>query len=262
MKWTTPRYWLVAVMSVVAVFALVGSTMAQAPAAPKVSTFAPAEDLVSQLEDYIGRLEESVANAGEYKDNEGKISRDANTVALIGLALGLHDSDNKYKVAAGDIVKAAQQIEAAKDHAAAKAAVENLKKATESKAAAGDLKWEKVASLPALMKQVPLVNTKLKRNLRHFVKKAKAKEDAAGATATLAVIAQGSMANASDSKKPNLVKEWCEYCARMRDAAGALNKAIHAGDKDAADAQMKVMTKACDDCHETFEVSKDAAAAE
>lgn len=258
MKWTTSRNWLVAMMATVSMFAWAGMAMAQAPAAPKVSTFAPAEDLVSQLESYVGRLEESVANQAEYKDNEGKIARDANTVALIGLALGLHDTENKYKAAAGAIVKASQQIEAAKDYDAAKAAVASLKKATESKAA-GELKWEKVASLPALMKQVPLVNTKLKRNLRHFVKKAKAKEDAAGDTATLAVIAQGSMANASETKKPTEVQKWCEYCAQMRDAAGALNKAVRAGDKAAADEQMKAMTKACDACHETFEVGKTAA---
>jgi len=259
MKWTTPRNWLVAMMAMVPMFALAGMAMAQAPAAPKVSTFAPADDLVSQLDNYVKSLKESVANQADYKDNEGKISRDANTAALIGLALGLHDTENKYKAAAGAIVKAAQQIEAAKDYDAAKAAVADLEKSTESKAA-GELKWEKVASLPALMKQVPLVNTKVKRNLRHFVKKAKAKQDAASDSATLAVIAQGSMANASETKKPTEVKKWCEYCAQMRDAAGALNKAIHAGDKDAADEQMKVMTKACDACHETFEVSKSAAA--
>ncbi len=250
MKWTTPgRNWRVAVMTVVAVFAFARLAMAEPPAAPKVSTFAPAADLVSQVDAYLERLEESVANPADFKDSEGKIQRDANTIILVALALGLHDTDNKYKAAAPAIVKAAQEVAQAQDHAAAKTAVENLKKAVAGGAATGELKWEKVASLGALMKQVPMINTKLKRNLRRFAKKA---EESAADTAVLAVIAQGSMANAEETKKPNEVEKWYAFCVQMRDAASALNAAIHAGDEKKADAEMKALTKSCDDCHAVF----------
>lgn len=251
MKWTTPRWnWLVVVMAVVALFAIAGLAMAEPPATPKVSTFAPAEDLVGQVDYYLERLGESVATEAEFKDAEGKIERDANTMALLALALGLHDTDNKYKAAAPAMVKAAQDTAAAKDFTAAKQAVDNLKKAaTAGGGAAGELRWEKVASLEALMKQVPMINTKLKRNLRRFSKKA---QESAGDTAALAVIAQGSMANAADTEKPNEVEKWYAYCVQMRDAAAALNAAIHAGDEKAADTQMKALTKSCDDCHAIF----------
>lgn len=247
MKWTTTGWnWLAVVMAVVVVLA--GASLATAEA-PKVSTFAPAEDLVGQVDYYLGRVEEAVATEADYKDAEGKITRDANTLVLIALALGLHDTDNKYKAAAPAMVKAAQQIAAAKDYASAKSAVADLKKATEGGAAAGELKWDKVASLEALMKQVPMINTKLKRNLRRFASKAK---ESAGDTATLAVIAQGSIANADETDKPTEVKKWHDFCVQMRDAAAAMNAAIHAGDEDAAKKQMKAMTQSCDDCHAVF----------
>lgn len=250
MKWTTPRWnWLVAVMASVAVFAFAGLVTAEPPVMPKVSTFAPAEDLVGQVDYYLERLEESVANPADYKDAEGKIARDSNTVILLALAMGLHDTDNKYKAAAPAMVKAAQEVASAKDYDAAKKAVGDLKKAAAGGASAGQLQWEKVASLEALMKQVPMINTKLKRNLRRFSRKA---QESAGDTAALAVIAHGSMANAGDTKKPNEVEKWYAYCVQMRDAAAALNAAIHAGDEKAADVQMKALTQSCDDCHAVF----------
>jgi hypothetical protein len=250
MKWTTIGWnWLAVSLVGVAVLAQAGLVSAEAPAAPKVSTFAPAEDLVGQVDAYLGRLEEAVGSEADFKDAEGKIARDANTLILVSLALGLHDTDNKYKAAAPAMVKAGQQVAAAKDYAAAKAAVAELKKAAEAGAASGELKWEKVATLSALMKQVPMINTKLKRNMRRFSTKAK---ESAGDTATLAVIAQGSMANSDETKKPGEVKEWYKYCEQMRDAAAAVNAAIHAGDQKAADKQMKAMTKSCDDCHAVF----------
>ena len=70
-----------------------------------------------------------------------------------------------------------------------------------------ELKWEKVAALPELMKQVPIINNPLKRNIKpeKFKKKAK---DTAGYTAVIAAIAQGSMADLSETKNPEQVKQW------------------------------------------------------
>jgi glutathione S-transferase len=193
-------------------------------------------------------MTDAVKSEADFKDAEGKVSRDANTLVLIALALGLHDKDNQYKAAAPAMVKAAQQVAVAKDFTAAKAAVAALEKAAKS-SDAGELKWEKVASLPKLMKQVPLINTKMKRSLKRFAAKAK---ETAGDTAVLAVIAQGSMANADETKKPTEAAAWYKHCADMRDAAAAMNAAIHAGDQKVADKQMKTLTKSCDDCHAIF----------
>ncbi len=220
--------------------------------APKVSTFAPAKDLVGQADKYLAELDQTVASEGDYKDGTEKIARDANTLIVVALALGLHDQDSKYKASAGAMVKAAGELAATKDFEAAKKAVAALKDAAEGKGQAGGaLKWAKVASLEELMKQVPVINTKLKMNVKGSKFKKKAKETA-GYTAALAVIAQGSMADTSATKTADQVKQWREFSAAMRDDAGAVNAAIHNGDQDAADAAMKKLAQSCDDCHDVF----------
>ena len=214
------------------------------PAPPKVSSFAPADDLVVQLPKYIKELEKATATEADYKDDEEKVGRDANTVILIALALGLHDQDNKYQASAPAIVAAAEKVAAAKGYAACKEAIATLKSATRHKAGAGELKWAKVASLPLLMKQVPLINTKLKRAVD------KKRKEAPAHAAVLAVIAQGSMANVSETKKPGESAKWFEFCGQMRDQAAAVNAALHAGDSPAA--AMEKLQKACEDCHAVF----------
>jgi hypothetical protein len=231
---------------------LAGPTMAAMPEAPKVSTFASADDLVSQLDAYVADLEKAVSNEEEYKDAEANISKQSNTLVLIALALGLHDSDNKYKAAAPAIVKAAQALGQAKDLASTKKGVEAVKAAVAGKGEAGAaIKWEKVASLPELMKQVPNLNTKLKRG----VSKSKLKSSAAksqGHAAVIAVIAQGSMADTSATKSEAEAGQWYKFCAQMRDAAAEVNAGVKKLDAGAVDAAMKKLNQSCDDCHEVF----------
>jgi hypothetical protein len=164
----------------------------------------------------------------------------------------LHDQDSPHKAAAGTLMKAAQDLAAAEDYAAAKAALAAVTAAAESSEASDvELKWEKVADLHALMKQVPTVNTKLKR----YVKGSRFKSEAdktVGFTATIAVIGQGSIANVDETEAPDQGAEWEKYCLDMRNAAGQLNAAIHAGDQDAADVHMDALQQSCDDCHAVF----------
>jgi hypothetical protein len=238
-------------MSVALICAVGGAKAADPPAAPKLSTFAPAADLVRQTDYYLGRLEESLASESQYKEDQAKVSKDGNTLILIALALGLDDGRNKYKAAAPGLMKAAQQVAKATTYEAAKAALGDAREAIASPAAAGkSLSWGKAsASLPELMKQVPLINARLKRNLRRFAQKAK---DSAGDVATLAVIAQGSMGAVSQTKKPTEAAKWFAFCAEMRDAAAAVNKEIHAGDAKATDKAMKALAESCDNCHAVF----------
>jgi hypothetical protein len=173
-------------------------------------------------------------------------------LVIIALALGLHDEPNKYQKSAGALMKAAQAVAAAKDYASAKKAVASVKDAAAGKGKADvELKWEKVASLPELMKQVPLINTKLKMKLKgaNFKKKAK---DTTGYTAVLAVIAQGTMADHSETKDAEQVKQWETFSASSRDLAGAVNAAIHKGDKEAAEKGMDKLNVSCEDCHAVF----------
>jgi hypothetical protein len=246
------RPGVVTVLAVVSVLIAAQSAFSAEPAAPKVSTFAPAADLANQADQYIKELEKSVASEEDYKDSAEKVAKDSNTLIVIALALGLHDQESKYKAAAGGLMKAAQQVVAAKDFASAQKAVAAVKAAAAGEAKADvELKWEKVASLPELMKQVPLVNTKLKMKLKgaNFKKKAK---DTAGYTAALAVIAQAAMADHSATKNDEQVKQWQKFSAAARDDAAAVNAAIHQGDQDAADAAMKKLNQSCEDCHAVF----------
>jgi hypothetical protein len=232
--------------------AKIASDAAAMPPAPKVSTFAPAKDLSDQADQYIKSLAKSVATEEDYKDDQGKIAKESNTLIIIALALGLHDQESKHKAHASALMKAAQAVAATKDYPSAKKAVAALQDAAQGETKAGtELKWDRVASLAELMKQVPLINNKLKRAVKpeRFKKKAK---DSAGYTAVIAAIAQGSMSSASETKKPQEVKQWHALAAAMRDDAGALNAAIHKGNEPAAAKAMKKLQQGCEDCHAVF----------
>jgi len=222
------------------------------PPAPKVSTFAPAEDLVRQLERYVEGLEKIVADEEEYKDGKEKIAKDANTLIIIALALGLHDEPNKYQAHAGAIMAAANRLAATIDRDSALKAVAVLREAVAGKhKVQKELHWGKAASLPELMKQVPLLNTRLKRYLKGERFKSKAR-DSAGLTAVIAAIAQGSLADTSQAKDAEQAQKWYNYSVAMRDSAGELNAAIRKGDEAAAAEAMKKLTQSCDDCHTVF----------
>jgi hypothetical protein len=240
-------------LSVAAIIAVLSMWTASVQAdAPKVSTFAPAEDLARQADKFIKTKKDTVASEEEYGDSEGKVVRDANTLVVIALALGLHDQENKYKAGAGALMKAAREVAATKDYASAKKAVAALEKvAADSGKAGAPLKWEKVAALPDLMKQVPMVNTKLKLCVTKTSFKKKAK-DGAGYSAVIAAIAQGTIADTSATKNAEQVKLWQKFSVAMRDDAGAVNAAIRKGDQPAAAKAMTKLNQSCEDCHAVF----------
>jgi cytochrome c556 len=251
MKSTSWWYWTLAVLPLV-LLALASVVVAAPPAAPKVSTFAPAKDLASQVEAYIEQFDEAVKDEEEYKASEGKLLKDANTMILIALGLGLHDEENAYKAAAPGLIKAAQELAAAKDYAGAKTGVAAVKKAAQSKGDPSALKWEKVASLAQLMKAVPGIDSRLKRNTRtEKAFKSKSKTNA-GDAAVLAVIAQGSIADTSEAKGDEQVQQWYKFCEQMRDAAAKVNAGVRAGDFAVVKAAKKDLEKSCHDCHEVF----------
>jgi len=249
---TSKSWWVLSLVVIAAAVVSGGSVLADPPAAPKVSTFAQAKALEAQIEKYVKELEESVESEQSYKEWEGRVTKHSNTLILLALAAGLHDEENKFQTAGPGLLKAAQGLAAAKGYEAAKAGVAGVKKALDSKE--GDraaLKWEKLASLPETMKQVPLVNSRLKRNLRATSFKRRAKDNA-GDSAVLGVIAQGSIADTSEAKNDDEVKKWYGFCVQMRDAAAAVNKAVHDGDQKAADTAMGSLNQSCDDCHKVF----------
>jgi len=230
-------------------FSTPGSLAAELPPPPTLSTLASADDLVAQVEYYVEELEECVEDSEEYEDSVEKIERYSNTLTVVALAIGLHDQDCRLRKAAPVLIKASQQLANAKDYATAKSAVSGIKAALSASGNPTTLKWAKVADLHALMEQVPIINARLKRYMRRFEKGV---PYIMGNSATLVAIAQGSMANVDETEAPDKVTEWYKYCIQMRDSAGALNKAVHVKDEDAAKTAWEALQQSCDDCHAVF----------
>ena len=222
------------------------------PPAPDVSVFAPVDDLADQADRYVAGLEKALEGEDAFEYIQEKIGREANTLVIIALALGLHDEPNRYKDRAGALMQTAAELAAATDLDTAKRRVVAVREAADGKLKSDlELRWGPAASLKELMLQVPLVNTRLKRNLQGERFKTRAKLTA-GYTAVIAAIAQGSMADVSEAKTPEQVKQWFDFSVAMRDAAGALNAAVRQGDEAAGAGAMKKLAQSCNDCHAVF----------
>src|SRR5262249_27916579 len=159
---------------------------------------APADDLIGQVELYLKRSEESLASSDAFDEAaQSRLKKDANTLAALALVLGMDDGENPMKRSARVLVAAVQKMAAATDYSAAKEAYDAAKKAASGESSNPDdkpLKWEKVASLDQLMKQVPAINAALKRSItpQRFDSM---KSQSAGQSAALAAIAQSVMAD-------------------------------------------------------------------
>ena len=238
-----------AMIAAALILAIGGLQAAELPPAPALSTLVPVEDLVAQAEYYVEELEECVEDSEEYEDSVEKIKRYSSTLAVIALSIGLHDQDSPLRSAAPVLVKGCQELAGAQNYAGARSGVASIKAAFSSRGNPAALKWGKVADLHALMEQVPLINTRLKRYMRRFKKGI---PYVIGNSAALVAIGQGSMANADETEAPDQVAAWYKYCVQMRDSASALNKAVHDEDEDAAKAAMEALQQSCDDCHAVF----------
>ena len=215
-----------------------------------VSKFAPAAMLVEQVDEYVEDVGKSLEEPDEFESEKEQLSQHANTLVVLALAVGLHDQDNQLKAHAPAIVKAAQEVAAAEDYEAAQAAFEQLKKAVEEGGDGPELKWEKVASMPALMKEVPSVNSTITRNVkRRFDRRG---DKIASAAAVIAVIGQGSIPNAEDTIEPEKTEEWEKYCLDMRNAAAQLIGAVQAQEQEIALEANEKLQQSCHDCHEIF----------
>lgn len=236
------------------VMMMAGWLTAASPTLPKVSEFAPVEDILSQIDYYLDRLEAALSDEAEYSAGKKKrVVKDSNTLVVLLLATGLHDQESKLQAAAPGLLPLAQKLAAsADDYAQAKGVFGELRSAAEQSLTGGEpLKWEKVASLGQLMKQVPTINNRLKRSLRES-KFEKDAEKSAGYSAVLAVIAQAAMADTHEVKNPDDTQKWYDFCTTMRNAAGEINSAVRTKDFDAATAAMERLKNNCDDCHAVF----------
>jgi cytochrome c556 len=227
---------------------------ADPPAPPPASKYAPAEDLVEQIDFYIKHASEALANKDEYDAaSTARIRKDGHTITALALVLGLHDTSNSLKDSAPALIKSSQKLARTNNFDAATAAMAEVKEARDGKGPAGTepLKWQRAAGMGQLMKEVTSVNAALKRGLtpQRFEQ---LKKQTAGQAATLAAIAQVVTADTHEVKNPADMDKWFEYCAEMRDAAGAVNAAIHANDQPATTAAMSRLAASCETCHALF----------
>ncbi len=226
----------------------------QAPETPPPSSYAPADDLLRQADYFVDRVKESLADPDHFDlAKQSRTLKDANTLAALGFVLAGHDEDFPQKSSMPALVASAQQLATVEDDAVkAQQALSEIQAARAGKSpSAGAVPTKKVASLPALMKQVPLVHSGLRRGVRPGRLKRTA-ETSAGQAATLAAIAQAVRLDDEYAGSPQEAAQWAEYCDAMRDAAGEVNSAVHAQDQARVDAGMKRMLQSCEACHAKF----------
>jgi cytochrome c556 len=220
----------------------------------KISSFAPAADLLQQVDFFIGRAEESLQNPADFDGaKQSRTLKDGSTLAVLALMLAHHDEPLPLKTSMPTMLAAAKALAAAGDQVEpARTALAQIKAARAGHApSTATAKWEKAASLAALMKQVPLIHTALKRGVDPN-RLARQAVQSAGQAAALAAIAEAASLDPEPAQSSEDVATWREYCAQMRDAAGEVNAAVHAKDSDRVAAGMKRMTQSCDACHAKF----------
>ena len=230
------------------------ASSADAPSADaKPSAYAPAKDLLDQVKFFVAQIEEDLSDADDYTEyKQDRVAKDASTLAVLALVLGMHDEDNPVKKSASSAISAAEDLAASSgDHGEAKAALAKVKKALEPADEGADLKWKSVGDLAQLMKQVPIVNNNLRRGVtgRRFDRTI---DRNAGYSATLAAIAQATANDTIYCSDKEDEAEWTKISHSMRDAAAEVNAAVRRGDQEAATAALARVVLTCDECHHRF----------
>ena len=224
----------------------------------------PVSDLLAQADDYLEKLGGTLKDldgTSDYKKDADAVVRDTNGLALVALALGLSPEDNKYKKAAPGIITAALALEKVDKLDAANKAYADLKAAFESSGDPATLGWTKIATLGPVMKAVPNLDATAKRLSNSESKLKRAKTNPAritGPLAGLAAIAQGSIANAKETLKPDAEADWKKECEQFRDAAIKANAVVHDFVEEKAsyadfDAAYTALSETCESCHKIFQ---------
>lgn len=222
----------------------------------------PIGDLEPQIEKYIKKFTKDMDDLDgtvNYASDAESIFRDATTLKLIALAIGLSDSDSKYKKVAPAIMEACDKLTESKTFAQGKAAIAQLEKAKD--ATGGDLSglsWEKknVKMAPA-MKAVPNINSALKRYFRSEALLKRGYENVFEGTAGMAVLAQGCIPNVDETIAPDKKDDWEKECKSFRDTLIEFNKLVHdlqdgKGNFNDVKKAFSDIDHKCESCHEHF----------
>ncbi len=227
------------------------------PEPVKLSTVAPAADLVASVRPLADEAAAAVASEQAFTDQKDALKRSANVLVVLAVGLGLHDEDHDLKKHAPALHQAALALAAAGDLAAAQTAQRALRAALDGQATNGqandgpELSWQPAATMSELMKHVTVANNRARRGLRRLDSK---KEEIARDAAVLATIAQAVAFDTSFAASDEDADKWYRLSGEMRDAAGELNARARAADKTGTEAAAARLVKSCDACHATFNV--------
>ncbi len=213
--------------------------------------------MIQQVDFFLARLQQSLADPADFDGaKQSRVLKDGNTLAVLSLALAMHDEPHALKSAAPAMLEASQRLATAEDrYDRASKALAQLKAARENKQPSpgnsANISWHRVAALAPLMKQVPLIYGGLQRSVEGG-RLARQADQAAGQAAALATIAAES-AFSSDELAPGAdVRKWVQFCTEMRDAAGEINSAVRAQDAAGARSGMARLERSCQACHAVF----------
>jgi hypothetical protein len=219
---------------------------------PPASQYAPAADLLAQVDYYLEKLQSDLADENRYStEYQDRVAKDANTLAVLALVLGMHDEPNRLKQAAPRLIAASQALaEAAGSHSAARQALAEVQQALHS-TSEESLEWEPVGDLAQLMKQVPIVNNNLRRSVtsRRFGREI---DKVTGFAATLAAIAQATRNDTDYCSSDDDERQWAAISDAMRDAAGEVLAAARNNDQSTANKALEKIVHTCDACHAEF----------
>lgn len=242
-------------LGLVVVGTMLGTAVALAdpPASPPVSKFAPIDDLAGQIELYAKEIDAALVTPAEYDEvKQTKVKKQAHAITVLALCLGMHDEDHPLKSAAPALIETSQKLAKSSENAdEAVAAGEALKQSLTAGPASGELAWKRIASQGQLMKQVNTLHSRLKRSVTPTRFKRTAKE-AGGDAAVLAAIGQAILFDTHEVKNEADLPQWYELSAQFRDLAGELNAACRAEDQAQAAELVKKLEKSCADCHKVF----------
>jgi hypothetical protein len=247
------QHWSIVAIGILSLTTASIALTADEVAETKPSTYAASKDLIAQVNFYLERLTTDLEDASAYgEEQQDRVIKDANTLAVLGTALGLHDEQHDLKAGAPALTEAAKELaKNSKDHAKASEALKKAQAALEVKSGGGKVAWEGAADLSQLMKQVPIVNNSLRQGVtgQRF---ARLKEKTAQTAATLAALAEASAHDTSFVSDEADTPQWVKISREMRDSSAAIARMVRAGDQAGATKELDVLVKTCDDCHHKF----------
>lgn len=225
--------------------------------------FPPMADLEDQLliyKDKLVRDYEDLEVNPSFEDGVESLYRDSNTLSLIALSIGMSPEESQYKLSVIPLIQSGQKLSAAKELKEVASGLEQLNKAFEIKGNNNGLSWSKVAHLaPVMKKALPSISTEIKRltrNEKTFLR-GKNAQKIFGASAVLAVIAQGCKPNVDETASPKEKDLWSKYCENLHATACSLNSNAHkvkegSGKFEDLEKAAHELEETCNTCHEKF----------